>query len=151
MQPRTITASLVYDHRLSSNALDGLDACLSMPSMALRHSMTACGIAILRHVDIEENVLFPQLEAAQPSLAGLIAALRADHSAIRAALHGIEDAVRADDRERARAAIGGLRERLDAHHALEERELHPALAGSLCDAPQVVSLFEDAHLRHSGR
>ncbi len=91
------------------------------------------------------------VHAAQPSLAGLIAALRADHSAIRAALHGIEDAVRADDRERARAAIGGLRERLDAHHALEERELHPALAGSLCDAPQVVSLFEDAHLRHSGR
>lgn len=147
MRPHPINESLVRDHRLCELALRGLDDWLASGSLIVRHPLAACSIALLRHVDTEENVLYPRLRAARPDITPDLARLSRDHALFRDQLWQIDTLVHADERAEARQLIAQLMRVLLVHNQAEESTVFSHIAEALPDPEEVVRLFGAGHFR----
>ncbi len=149
MAQHPINESLVRDHRLCELALRGLDDWLASGSPIVRHPLAACSIALLRHVDTEEHVLYPRLRAARPDLLPDLDRLSRDHALFRDQLWQIDTLVHADEREEARRLIAQLMRVLLAHNQAEESTVFLHIAEALPDPEEVVRLFGGGHFRQA--
>ncbi|MCO5118902.1 MAG: hemerythrin domain-containing protein [Burkholderiaceae bacterium] len=147
MPQHPISESLFRDHRLCELALQGLDDWLASGSPIVRHPLAACSIALLRHIDTEENVLFPRLRSACPEIEADLDRLGKDHELFRDQLWRIDTLVHAEERDEARRLIAELRRVLLAHNQVEETIVFPHIAEALPDPEEVVRLFGGGHFR----
>ena len=84
---------------------------------------------IERHMEIEEQILFPAVE--QGAELPLTAILRKGHVDLRVFFDELEDALQARDAEEYSRIAASMRALLDRHDEMEEIELYPAAAARL--------------------
>ena len=149
MAQHPINESLVRDHRLCELARRGLDDWLASGSPIVRHPLAACSIALLRHVDTEEHLVYPRLRKARPEIEPTLARLSRDHDLFRDQLWQIDTLVHADVRDDARRLIAQLMSVLLAHNQAEESAVFPHITEALGDPDEVVRLFDAGHFRQA--
>lgn|SRR5690554_5193289 len=147
MLQHPVNESLASDHRLCELALRGLDDWLASGSPIVRHPLAACSIALLRHVDTEEHVVYPRLRAVRPELSAELDRLSRDHAFFRDQLWQIDARVHADEREEARRLIAELMRVLLAHNQAEEASVFLHVPEALPDPDEVLRLFSGGHFR----
>ncbi len=140
--------ALQQEYALCDDALTGLSDWLSDEQrVPLRHPLTACCSIILRHIDIEEHILFPRLLVRTPEHGDLIGSLQAEHLTIRDKLHEIEDLVMSNQRKESQQALAGLRARIKARSKKVRNELFEAIAECMTDPGEIGHLFHSGYFR----
>ena len=81
--------------------------------------------ALEAHLTLEEERLFPALEAAEPHAQGPTAVMRQEHRHMRALAEELGQALAARDRERYLGAAETLLVLMQQHNAKEEHVLYP--------------------------
>lgn len=148
MPTDTILTALKREDALCDQALSGFSEWLGQASrIPLRHPLTACCSVILRHIDVEENIIFPRLLIRAPDHASLIESLRDEHLTIRNQLQDIESLVISNQRREARQALNTLRTLLSDHSHREAGELFTAITECLTDPNEIGHLFHSGYLR----
>lgn len=133
----TLTECLQSDHRrLDAIFVEckALASAGSFPAAALRFATFAQGLS--RHIDAEEEVLFPALAAWMPDAAGPTHVMKLEHERIREVMAAIAGAFEKRDAAWKGLALE-LEEVLGAHNLKEERVLYPAADESSQGAPDV--------------
>lgn len=142
-----LTAPLVADHR----HCDGLfataeDAAQRADWAACRAHFDAFSAAMLRHFEIEENVLFPAFEQATGMSMGPTAMMRSEHAQMRDLLNNMAAVVAASRRDDCLGLSETLLLYMQQHNLKEENVLYPmsdqALAASGIDLTQQVAACE---------
>lgn len=131
----SITAYLSWDH-------DRLDALLARTYEHVAHGDLAGALpafgeladGLLRHMRLEEQILFPILEQRTGMLSGPTEVIRTEHRALEHALGRMREALLAQDREGAARSHDDLVEVLVEHHLKEEEVLYPMTDRSLPEA-----------------
>jgi iron-sulfur cluster repair protein YtfE (RIC family) len=119
------TQCLRIDHeRLDRALLEAeREAGLGRFPEARRH-FRAFAAGLSRHIDVEESVLFPELEQVEPRSEGPIRVMNEEHILIREMLALIASQLATADGAW-RAGIRDLKEALLTHNTKEERVLYP--------------------------
>ncbi|HET7746999.1 MAG TPA: hemerythrin domain-containing protein [Vicinamibacteria bacterium] len=122
----TVTSYLSWDHE-RLDALRRAVAGLTDEGRVdeARAAFAAFEARLLRHIRIEEEILFPVFEARSGFLGGPTTALRRDHDDIARTARRMGAALQASDREAFREAHAFLREILGPHVSREEHILYP--------------------------
>jgi len=125
--PRGVTEYLEGDHRRLDAMIPEIEGSLAASAFQPargRFAEFACGLS--RHIEVEEQVLFPAFEQATGmSGGGPTAVMRSEHVEIRRLMGAVTAALAASDAASARDAIRRLTETLGAHNLKEERILYP--------------------------
>ena len=127
-----VTEYLAWDHDAQEDALiearDALDAAAFDSALAHFERYQA---RLLRHMRLEERVLFPLVEALTPQAAPAVAEMRHEHGHVQRLLAAARAAVVASDVPAFHSAFEALGLVLLAHEAREERIVYPILDRSL--------------------
>jgi hemerythrin superfamily protein len=86
---------------------------------------------LLRHMRLEETILFPLVESLIPHVANAVAEMRHEHLHIKRILSAMRNALGVPDADQFRRAFEELGLVLWAHEAREERVIYPVLDRSL--------------------
>lgn len=124
--PRGVTEFLQADHRRLDAILSevgGLAAACSFGEVGERFAEFVCGLG--RHIDLEEQILFPTFEQATGMTGGPTLVMRGEHLEIRRLLSDVAAAIEKADGAGVRESIHGLIETLSAHNLKEEQVLYP--------------------------
>jgi iron-sulfur cluster repair protein YtfE (RIC family) len=92
-----------------------------------------------RHIDAEEDVLFPALSEQAPQMGGPMGVMRAEHIEIRDLMATLAIALATSD-PTWRSTVCALEEVLSGHNIKEERVLYPTADEALGGAPDVDAL-----------
>lgn len=132
---RDISEYLAGDHARVDAAIPGiLDAIDSAAFEAGRTCFGAFRSALDRHIQIEEDQLFPAFEAATGTTgSGPAFVMRGEHVEIRRLLNDIERGLRECDAAAAQRSMRWLIAMLRLHNAREERVLYPMADRTLAD------------------
>jgi len=130
----TLTECLQTDHRrldailaeCKALAIAGRFAAATDRFMTFRHGLS-------RHIDAEEDVLFPALAEHAPHAAGPMNVMRAEHGRIRELMSTLAGALAASD-PAWRSVVDALEEILSGHNMKEERVLYPIADEATSDA-----------------
>ncbi|MEU6553117.1 hemerythrin domain-containing protein [Streptomyces sp. NPDC046915] len=122
-------------HRAATSLLAEAAQSSAAPSAALTELRDFLVAALRHHHESEDDVLWPQLTAAEPTVAAGLAELATEHDALDAALDALAAApVRdADDRAALIAAAVAVRDLVHTHLGHEEPLLFPVLAAHMSD------------------
>jgi uncharacterized protein (DUF2249 family) len=123
---RTVTDYLEADHRRLDAIMEdvqGRIADAAWAAAAERFAEFACGLD--RHIEIEEQILFPAFEQLTGMTHGPTTVMRGEHVDIRALMTAIAAAIAAADAPRALNSIGAIGGVLGDHNLKEERILYP--------------------------
>lgn len=124
--PRNVTEHLQADHRRLDAIVADVRALLEAGSFAeasARFAEFACGLA--RHIEIEEEILFPVFEQMTGMAHGPTVVMRHEHVEIRQTLSEIAAALARSDGAAASGSIDALEDVLSDHNLKEERVLYP--------------------------
>lgn len=125
--PRNVTEYLEADHaRLDAlvEATQQLAAAGSFDEARARFSELVCGLG--RHIDVEEQVLFPTFEQITGMKdRGPTFVMRSEHVEIRRGMDAVVDALEQRDASLAEQTLGALTQTLAGHNVKEERMLYP--------------------------
>lgn len=124
--PRGVTEHLQADHerldailaRVRTLAADG-----SFEEASARFAEFACGLR--RHIEVEEEVLFPLFERVTGMAHGPTVVMRHEHVEIRRAMEDISGALARRDADGVGGSIDALEDTLSDHNLKEERVLYP--------------------------
>lgn len=94
--------------------------------------------ALLGHFELEEQVLFPELRAADPRAAGPTSVMRMEHDQIRALLDELGEAVENRDQEAGLGILETLHLVIQQHNAKEEGILYPMADISLAGQEDAI-------------
>jgi len=127
-----VTEYLAWDH-------DGQEDLLLEARDAVDGGELAAAVAhfdsyhrrLVRHMRLEEVILFPLVESLTPAIAAAVAEMRHEHFHIRRQLGEMRRALHAGETEAFRHAFEDLGLVLMAHEAREERLVYPVLDRSL--------------------
>ena len=127
--PRNVTEYLATDHRrldaIVAEVRSLVDA-RSFPQAGARFTEFRCGLD--RHIDIEEQTLFPLFEQMTGMRnAGPTFVMRREHVDIRQLMDDTMAALQTADRAQADAALDSLMDVLASHNMKEERVLYPMI------------------------
>lgn len=140
--------ALQQEYALCDDALRGLSDWLSVDSrVPLRHPLTACCSIVLRHIDIEEHILFPRLLVRAPTHSDLIANLQAENLNIIERLHEIEDLVMSNRRPQSQKSLASLRTLMKNRSVKVRDELFEAIAECMTDPGEIGHLFHSGYFR----
>lgn len=141
--PRTVAGYLCWDHRRMEDLLHAGTRSARSGDWAAAHSiLEAYAQALLRHADIEDDILFPAYERLSGGMADSpTAMMRHEHVEVRAAVHDLVRAARDADQPALEAALSRLDAVVIEHHAKEEEILFPGMDDAL-DAAQREALVE---------
>ncbi len=92
-----------------------------------------------RHIDIEEDVLFPAFEQSTGMIRGPTGVMRMEHARMREAFAQMRAAIMVTDAAKYRDASAGLFALLQQHNLKEEGILYPMLDRSLGDEARRLS------------
>lgn len=128
---QSATQCLEVDHRHLDAILLESEKAASAGSFAdARMRFEAFASGLLRHIEVEEQVLFPELESAAPGARRPTSVMRAEHEELR----GLLDRIGAELEARRpgwQAYSSRLKETLLTHNTKEERVLYPMADASL--------------------
>jgi iron-sulfur cluster repair protein YtfE (RIC family) len=122
----SVSEYLGDDHRRLDailKAVGTLVEAASFDEAASRFAEFSGGLS--RHIDVEEQVLFPAFEQAMGRASGPTAVMRAEHVEIRQRMQRLEAALGTRDGNGARDAVDQLEAILGEHNLKEERILYP--------------------------
>jgi len=130
-----VTQYLSWDH-------DGLESMLTevthkVDAGELDEALKRCrdwDQRLVRHIRIEEELLFPLFDARAGIVAGPTAALREEHREIRRAVRIMRDGLAQRDPVAFRQGLAFLRSVLPGHNSKEEHLLFPATDRLLSDS-----------------
>lgn len=135
---RSISEALAQDHRRLEHALE---ASLKQVSAAQWDAAAATFGAFRqgmeRHMQIEEQILFPAVEAGTET--PLTAILRKGHRDLCVFFDELDDAIAARDAEECGRNVNSIRSLLARHDEKEEAELYPAAQALLGAEAQAVA------------
>ncbi|MFY3745560.1 DUF2249 domain-containing protein [Anaeromyxobacter sp. Red801] len=124
--PDTVTGYLEADHRRLDAILpevERLAAVGEYRDAARRFAEFASGLD--RHIDAEEQVLFPTFEGATGMTSGPTQVMRMEHVQIRERMREATESLHREDAGGLAAAVGGLTQVLSVHNMKEEHMLYP--------------------------
>lgn len=124
--PRTVTEYLEADHRRLDAIIPGVErlaAAGAYGDAAARFAEFKAGLD--RHIEVEEQILFPTFESATGMTAGPTQVMRAEHADIREWMRVATGSIAEGDAELLAEAIDGLTRALSAHNVKEEGMLYP--------------------------
>lgn len=122
----SVTGYLQADHRRLDAILtevQRLATAGSYPDATARFAKFSSGLG--RHIDLEEQILFPAFESATGMLGGPTQVMRAEHVQIRDSMRTATDALAREEGGVLDEAIRELTETLSAHNMKEEHMLYP--------------------------
>jgi iron-sulfur cluster repair protein YtfE (RIC family) len=136
----SLTECLETDHR----RLDAiLIQCKSLASAggfaAAADRFVTFADGLSRHIDAEEDVLFPALQEHAPHAMGPVHVMRSEHAQLRELLVLIAAALRASDAAW-QPRVQALEDILKAHNLKEERVLYPMADEAAGEAPDAGEL-----------
>jgi len=136
----TLTDCLETDHRRLDAILKESESLADRGSLAAAADLFATfADGLSRHIDAEEDVLFPALAKLAPHATAPMHVMRSEHAELRELLGRILRALRAADPVW-RSDVGALEEILVAHNVKEERVLYPMSNEAASDAPEAGEL-----------
>ena len=124
--PRTVAELLGEDHRRLDGIVTDVKRRLAEGDFGEARAEFAtfvCGLQ--RHIEAEEEVLFPALESAIGVTDGPTAVMRSEHLEIRRLMELAATALEDENASASAGAIGALTGILLAHNGKEERILYP--------------------------
>jgi hemerythrin-like domain-containing protein len=125
------THCLEVDHRaLDAVLLEAEKAARAGSFPDARRQFAAFASGLVRHIEAEESVLFPEIEEVHPATRGPTAVMRAEHHELRALVGEIGEALETPTDGWA-TSFRRLKELLLAHNAKEERVLYPMADAAL--------------------
>jgi len=127
---QTIGDAFAHDHRRLEQAL----AASMAHAGAGRWEAAAVAFAVFRrgierHMEVEEEVLFPAVEAGAET--PLTAILRKGHRDLRVFFDELDDALQARDADECARITASIRALLERHDEKEEAELYPVAQARL--------------------
>ncbi len=123
---RTVSEFLGADHRRLDAIFHETVGLVAGGSHAEARGLFAdFASGLIRHIEMEEGVLFPFFEEKTGITGGPTAVMRQEHAGIRRLLERIGSALSASDGVAFAAARDELLELLEAHNQKEERMLYP--------------------------
>lgn len=123
---RTVSDYLGTDHRRLDSIMGDVEALVrsrSFTEAARRFAEFSCGLT--RHIEIEEQILFPSFEQMTGFTQGPTPVMRAEHVEIRELMERVATAIRAEDAVAFTRAAGALKQLLGEHNLKEEHVLYP--------------------------
>lgn len=140
----TVSEYLKHDHRRLDALLDRVLAAIRESALgdASRH-LAEFGNGLVRHIEIEERVLFPAFEAKTGMRHGPTSVMRIEHGDLRACIAELDDALLANARDRALEALDALLDALVPHNDKEERVLYPMIERALGSPQASAELVRD--------
>jgi hemerythrin-like domain-containing protein len=125
----TISEVLGQDHQVIDEALLAARAATTAGDLAAaqQHADLFTDI-LLRHIEAEEQILFPAFEKATGMESGPTEVMRSEHEQMRYQIQELKAALAAGETEEARQTVGLLVSLLELHNPKEERMLYP-----MCD------------------
>ena len=121
-----ISRYLADDHRRCDHLLASCESEIAARSwQAADETAIAFRDALLHHFALEEEVLFPALEQANPAAGGPTGVMRMEHRQIRHLLDDLAEAVRARDSDTCLGDLETLHMLSQQHNAKEEGILYP--------------------------
>jgi iron-sulfur cluster repair protein YtfE (RIC family) len=147
--PVSVTELLGFDHRCLDAVLADTKRCLHAGDL---RGAAACFASFRRglehHIAVEEEILFPALEAAAGAAAlGPLRVMRVEHADILRLLAEVTACLERGSADGPAPPLAALTARLYAHNGKEERILYPMADGALEDADARAALV--ARLRSS--
>jgi regulator of cell morphogenesis and NO signaling len=119
------TRCLEVDHRELDGILDEVEDAAKAGEFPQSHELFARFHAgLLRHIQAEEDVLFPMLVEADPRAAGPVSVMRFEHQDFRELLTSLASQLAASAAEW-RNTLWRLKQGLVSHNMKEERMLYP--------------------------
>lgn len=142
-----LTAPLVADHRdCDSLFATAEDAAQRSDWAACRENFDAFRAAMLRHFEIEENVLFSAFEQATGMSMGPTAMMRSEHAQMRDLLNSMAAVIAAGRRDDYLGTSETLLLYMQQHNLKEENVLYPmsdqALVASGIDLTRELMAYE---------
>jgi uncharacterized protein (DUF2249 family)/hemerythrin-like domain-containing protein len=123
---RTVSDYLGFDHRRLDGILPDVTQRVANADFAVareRFAEFTCGLD--RHIEAEEQILFPDFERRTGMKSGPTVVMRAEHIEIRKWMAAAAAALDAQDPAGFRDALGQLRDVLEGHNLKEEQILYP--------------------------
>ncbi|HUH93089.1 MAG TPA: hemerythrin domain-containing protein [Casimicrobiaceae bacterium] len=131
---RFITDTMTRHHRDCDRAFRRADEALARPDWAAVEREAGRFLReMARHIDLEEDVLFPAFEQATGMTRGPTGVMRMEHARMREAFAQMRAAIAVQDAPKYRDASAGLIALLQQHNLREEGILYPMLDRSLGD------------------
>ncbi len=145
------TQCLDADHRrLDATLLESEQAAQSGDFSEARKRFDLFASGLVLHIDAEEGILFPELEAMAPAARGPTSVMRSEHQQLRALLEQIGAELR-DEEPSWQASVLVLKEILVSHNAKEERVLYPMADAVARDAGRDAALAQRLGAALAGR
>jgi uncharacterized protein (DUF2249 family)/hemerythrin-like domain-containing protein len=123
---RTVSDYLGFDHRRLDSILpevEKLVAEVDLAAAAERFAEFSCGLD--RHIEAEEEILFPDFERRTGMTSGPTVVMRAEHVEIRRWMGAASSCLEAHDLEGFRNAVARMTDVLAEHNLKEEHILYP--------------------------
>jgi hemerythrin-like domain-containing protein len=131
----TISRYLARDHRRCDQLLAACEAAVDSGAWETAEDSAArFRDATLHHFALEEDLLFPAVEQANPAASGPTGVMRVEHRQIRQLLNDLAADVRAHDRDSCLGDLETLHMLSQQHNVKEESVLYPMAEMSLAGA-----------------
>jgi len=135
----SISGFFTEDHRQCDRLLAACEAEISAKAwQAADEAAIAMRDGLLHHFALEEEILFPELEQANPAAEGPTGVMRMEHQQIRQLLEDLAAAVRARDADTCLGDLETLHMLGQQHNAKEEGILYPLADRSLQDGAEAL-------------
>lgn len=134
---RTVTEYLETDHRRLDDLLARVDAELARRAVARARRIFgefACGLE--RHMQAEEQVLFPVFERVTGMAPGPVSVMTREHAMLREISKSIGDALAREDVQAAESGVVSAADVLELHDMKEERVIYPQTDRALSSAAE---------------
>lgn len=120
------------EHRRLDQLVAQLEARANVGMLGMgRCTFDELRIDLERHLDFEEQVVFPAYVAVVPAATGRVQALASEKAVVRRILRDVGVGLTAGDRVAVLSGLSDLHEVLGPHFVAEERTIFPALSRSL--------------------
>ena len=141
-----ISGHFTVDHHGCDRLLAACEAAIAATDWnAVDEKTTVFRDALLHHSALEEEVLFPELEQANPGAGGPTCVMRMEHHQMRQLLDEPAAAVRTRDRDTCRGDLETLHMLSRQHSAKEEGTLHPLADRALQEnAESLIQRFRES-------
>ncbi len=131
----TISEFMMEDHRQCDQRLAAAEEAVSGEEWETAgREFSGFREALERHIDMEEDILFPEFEQRTGLTGGPTMVMRSEHEEIRRLLEQLQMALEASDPDAYLGTSETLMVMLQQHNMKEENMLYPMADGKLGDA-----------------
>ncbi len=135
-----IQSYMTHDHRACDEILADAEAPLASGDWAAYTAKWKAFVeALFHHLAMEEEVLFPAFEQATGMTQGPTMVMRSEHEQMRAYVLQMNEAIAAQEQERAMGLVESLVLLIQQHNMKEEQMLYPMCDMRLSDSASTLA------------